>query len=223
MIKEYLKKTILFDLYSAYKLHRFKINWSKRNCDNFTTVNNIFDANIVDVGKATYGELNIISFTSKGKLHIGSFVSIAQEVTFILDAEHYINHISTYPYKVKYLGIEKEEAFGKGDIYIEDDVWIGYRSIIMSGVHIGKGAVIAAGSVVVKNVPAYAVVGGVPAKIIKFRFNAGICDSLMQVDFNRFDRDFVKSNLELFYTPIDKSEDVEVFNKLIKANTSLPK
>ena len=131
MIKKILKSKILFDLYNAYKLHRFQIDWRKHNGENDTTANNIFDPNIVDVGRASYGELNIISFASKSHLHIGSFVSIAQEVAFILDAEYYTSHISTYPYKVKYLGVEKEEAFSKGDIFIDDDVWIGYRSTIM--------------------------------------------------------------------------------------------
>lgn len=147
-------------MYKIYKLHRFQINWKKNNPENTTTVNNIFDTKLVEVGNASYGELNIVSFGSKGKLHIGKFVSIAQEVAFILDAEHYTNHLSTYPYKVKYLGIEKEESFGKGDIIVGDDVWIGYRSIIMSGVHIGQGVVVAAGSVVTKDVPPYAIVGG---------------------------------------------------------------
>lgn len=93
---------------------------------------------MVEVGKASYGDLNIISFANNAKLIIGTFVSIAQEVSFILDAEHYTNHLSTYPFKVKYLGIEKQEAFSKGNIVVEDDVWIGYRSTIMSGVHIER-------------------------------------------------------------------------------------
>lgn len=216
MIKDYLKKTFLFDLYNIYKLHRFKVAWSKRNSNNTTTVNNIFDVDQVEVGRASYGELNIISFSRKGKLHIGSFVSIAQEVAFILDAEHYTNHISTYPFKVKYLGVEKEESFGKGDIYVDDDTWIGYRSIILSGVHIGKGAVIAAGSVVTKDVPAYAIVGGVPAKVLKYRFEEDICNSLMQVDFNQFDKEFVGTHLELLYKPVENREDIETFIEQLK-------
>lgn len=211
MIKEFLKKTFFFDLYNAYKLHKFKIDWLKHNTNNNTTVNNIFDIDLVDVGKATYGELNIISFAKKGKLHIGNFVSIAQEVTFILNGEHHINYISTYPFKVKYLEIEKEEAFGKGDIYVDDDVWIGYRATILSGVHIGKGAIIAAGSVVTKDVPPYAIVGGVPAKIFKYRFCKETCNSLMKVDFNKFDKKFVNDNLNYFYKPISNQKEIENF------------
>lgn len=65
----------------------------------------------------------------------------------------------------------KHEATSKGDIVVKDDVWIGYGSIILSGVHIGQGAVIAAGSVVSHDVPPYAIVGGVPARLIKYRFS----------------------------------------------------
>lgn len=217
MIKNFLKKTFAFKFYQAYKLHRFQNAWRTCNAENFTTANNIFDISIVDVGKASYGELNIVSFASKGKLHIGNFVSIAQEVAFILDAEHHIDHISTYPFKVKYLGTEKEESFGKGDIFVEDDVWIGYRSIIMSGVRIGKGAVVAAGSVVTKDVPAYSVVGGVPAKVIKYRFSEEIQNLLMQVDYARLDEKVVNKHLGLLYTPLDKDETVEELRTLLNS------
>lgn len=202
MIKKILKSTVLFDLYNACKLHRFQIDWRKHNGENDTTANNIFDPNIIDVGRASYGELNIISFASKSHLHIGSFVSIAQEVAFILDAEHYTSHISTYPYKVKYLGVEKEEAFSKGDIFIDDDVWIGYRSTIMSGIHVGRGAVIAAGSVVTKDVPPYAIVGGVPAKVIKYRFEPEVIKELLKVDYSKLKKEDIETHLSQLYEPL---------------------
>ena len=125
---------------------------------------------MVEVGKASYGDLNIISFANNAKLIIGTFVSIAQEVSFILDAEHYTNHLSTYPFKVKYLGIEKQEAFSKGNIVVEDDVWIGYGAIIMSGVTIANGCIIAAGSIVTKDTEPYSIYAGNPAKKVKDRF-----------------------------------------------------
>ena len=117
------------------------------------------------MGKATYGELNVVQFANSHCLKIGDFVSIAQEVVFLLDSEHYTKHLSTFPFKVKYLGVEKEEAFGKGDIIVDDDVWLGFRSTIMSGVHIGQGAIVAAGSLVTKDVPPYAIVGGYRHKL----------------------------------------------------------
>lgn len=213
MIKKIIKKLFIYDLYRLYKLHKFQVSWRKNNSENYTTANNIFDPNLVEIGKATYGELNIVTFGDTCKLHIGSFVSIAQNVTFLLDAEHYVNHISTYPYKVKYLGIEKSEAFGKGNIYIDDDVWIGYRSTIMSGIHVGRGAVIAAGSVVTKDVPPYAIVGGVPAKVIKYRFDNETREFASRVDYDKFDKEFVRENLDLLYKEVDGN--LQQFRKLV--------
>lgn len=115
-----------------------------------------------------------MSFSSLSKLYNGNFVSIAQNVIFMLNSEHYTNHISTYPFKVKYILAENEEAISKGDNIIEDDVWIGYGVIIMSGIKIGKGTIIGAGSFVTKDVPPYSIVVGVPAKILKYRFNEHI-------------------------------------------------
>lgn len=108
-----IKNTFLFKGYLAFKLHRFQIKWKKKNKDNYTVPQNIFEAELVEVGKASYGDLNIISFANNAKLIIGTFVSIAQEVSFILDAEHYTNHLSTYPFKVKYLGIENKKHLVK--------------------------------------------------------------------------------------------------------------
>ena len=101
----------------------------------------------------------------------------------MLDVQHYMNHISTYPFKVKVLNSCSIEAYGKGDIIIDDDVWIGYGSIIMPGVHIGKGAVIASGSIVTKSVPPYTIVGGVPAAYIRNRFDKEIIQTLLKFDF----------------------------------------
>ena len=87
---------------------------------------------------------------------------------FILDGDHYTNHVSSYPFKSKmHLGDGGFDANPKGDIIVGDDVWIGYRSTILSGVEIGKGAIIAAGSVVTKDVPAGELWMGSPAKFYK--------------------------------------------------------
>ena len=120
----------------------------------------------VSVGRYTYGGIRVINYNKKEYLKIGSFCSIAQEVTFILNADHRVDTLSTFPFKVKVLG-ENLEGFSKGDIIVDDDVWIGYRATVMSGVHIGQGAVVAAGAVVTKDVPENTIVGGIPTKVIK--------------------------------------------------------
>lgn len=210
-ILKYLKKILRYfiseEMEYAYNLTEFKLKWRK-NKHNKTVPRNIFNADIVSVGKFSYGGLYILSFGNKNKLHIGNFVSIADNVTFILQLEHYTNHISTFPFKVKCLDSKESEAFAKGDIIVDDDVWIGYGATILSGVHIGQGAVIAAGAVVVKDVPPYAIVGGVPAKIIKYRFDEKIIEKLIKIDFSKLTEENVREHINELYQNVDENTDL---------------
>lgn len=166
----------------------------------------------MSVGKASYGDLNVIQFANLHRLVIGNYVSIAQEVVFILDAEHYMNHLSTYPFKVKYIAGEKEEAFGKGDIVVDDDVWIGYRSTnynVRSSYR--TRSCDCSRGLVTKDVPSYAIVGGVPARIIKYRFSEDVCKTLLNVDFSKFNKEIVNENIEILYKEITSKEDADQF------------
>lgn len=158
--------------------------------------------NQIFIGKYTYGNINALIFDSKTKLIIGSFCSIAPNVTFIPSADHYLNHISTYPFKSKIID-GSLEGISKGDIVIGDDVWLGYESTILSGVHIGQGAIIAAGSVVTKDVPPYAIVGGVPAKVIKFRFESNMIEKLLKIDYSKLSEKMIKENIDSLYMDLD--------------------
>jgi len=118
---------------------------------------------------------------------IGSFCSIANDVVIGLGA-HPTSHFSTSPIfyrtknplKVKL--IDEDVGFVEYQkIDIGNDVWIGARAMIMDGVKIGDGAIIAAGAVVTKNVPAYAIVGGIPAKIIRYRLDSKKIDQLLKL------------------------------------------
>jgi len=136
-------------------------------------------------------------------LKIGYYCSISLNVKFILSSEHPMNHISTYPFKTFILNDGKNyDAFGKGDIVLEDDVWIGESAIILSNVHIGQGAVIATGSVVTKDVPPYAVVAGVPAKIIKYRFSDNIIKKLLNINFANLDFADINRNIDEWYSEV---------------------
>ena len=142
-------------------------------------------------------------------LKIGNFCSIANGVTFVLSSEHNINLISTYPFKVLYTKVAESEALSKGDIVVDDDVWIGYGATVLSGVHIGQGAVIAAGAIVTKDVEPYQIVAGVPAKPIKYRFDKELINELLKVDFSALDRETVEKNVNTLYSPLEKKEQLD--------------
>ena len=194
-----LDNTLLKIIYKQVKLNVFRRKWQKMYP--YTIPMNEFNISKVSVGNFTYGELKVISFNNNYKLEIGNYVSIAQNVTFLLDVEHNTSTISTYPFKAKVL-CEGDEAKGKGDIIIDDDVWIGYGATILSGVHIGQGAVIAAGTLVTKDVEPYSIVGGVPAKMIKHRFSADVIDFMKTLDYSKLDKNIIKENKNLLYKDV---------------------
>ena len=185
--------------------------WGKRNPHNETVPMNDFDISAVSVGRYTYGGIRVYNFNNKNKLKIGSFCSIADDVMFILDADHPVNLLSTYPFKVKCLKTDQFEAVSKGDIIVDDDVWIGYGATILSGVHIGQGAVIAAGAVVTADVEPYSIVGGVPAKVIKYRFEQDVIDYLMKLNYGALTEQMIREHMDELYTQIEdlRLEDIK--------------
>ena len=120
------------------------------------------------------------------KLIIGKFCSIACGAKFLFNgSNHTLKSLSTYPFPIFYEewshGIWADKSWdNKGDIKIGNDVWIGYDAIIMAGVTIGDGAIIATRAVVTKDVPPYTIVGGVPAKIIRKRFSDEVIEELLK-------------------------------------------
>mgnify|MGYP004525761531 CR=1 FL=1 len=187
----------------SFGLMKFKKNWRKRNVHNLTVAKNIFPIDKVDVGRYTYGPLNILTFGNpKEHLKIGSFCSIGPDVKFLLGGEHPYRGVSTFPFKVKVCGFEYE-AKTKGPIVIEDDVWIGANSIVLSGVHIGQGAIIVAGSVVAKDVPPYAIFTG--NKVIRYRFPENVTEKLLNFDYSKLEDTDIKENIDLLYEDLGES------------------
>ena len=174
---------------------------------------NMFRLEDVTVGKFSYGGINALFYGKGSHLYIGSCCSIALGVVFIPSADHSINTLSSFPFKGKVLGQELTEAASKGDIVVGDDVWIGQNAIILSGVKIGQGAVVAAGAVVSADVPPYAIVGGVPAKVIRYRFSQSTIDYLLTLDYEQLSEDMIREHIDDLYTPIGDLDDAKIKEK----------
>jgi acetyltransferase-like isoleucine patch superfamily enzyme len=173
-------------------------------------------------GKYSYGNPTIIFESSDTKLHVGNFCSIAENVKIFLGGNHRIDWITTYPFG--HINKNTFNSFNgvghpstKGDVFIGNDVWIGYNVTIMSGIKIGDGAVIAANSHVVKDVEPYALVGGNPAKHIKYRFTKEQIDKLLNIKWwywgdkkiNKFVPLLCNDNIDDFIQTVeDKDNDI---------------
>ena len=135
------------------------------------------------------------------KIKIGKYCSIAHNCTFIL-SQHDITRLSTSIAPTMLFDHKQgrnNSSFSRGDIIIENDVWIGANVTILDNITIHNGAVIAAGSVVTKDVPAYSVVGGNPAKVIKYRFKENQIADLLRIKW--WD---MKDNIDIFTKDIDE-------------------
>lgn len=165
----------------SYKLRNsishFRAHWSsyankKSSFQGYTNIGKRCQIIDSSLGRFTY----VTADTKIIRSSIGSFCSIGQECLIGGLASHPLNWISTHPAfyssrkQANFSFVTSDELIEQGRVNIGHDVWIGARAIIIDGCNIGNGAVIAAGAVVVKDVPPYAIVGGVPAKVIKFRF-----------------------------------------------------
>ncbi|WP_425519812.1 Vat family streptogramin A O-acetyltransferase [Tissierella simiarum] len=141
------------------------------------------------------------------KLIIGKFCAIAKGIEFVMNgANHRMKSVTTYPFNIMGNGWEKttptlEELPLKGDTVVVNDVWIGQNVTVMPGVHIGDGSIIAANSVITKDVPPYHIAGGNPCKIIKKRFNDELIDYLLKLKWWDWPEEKIFKNLEVLCSP----------------------
>ena len=185
-------------MFYKIKLKIFQKKFRRQNMQNDLSIKDFCDVNKIIAGKKSYGTISLQdSSDSNTKLYIGNYCSIADNVEFLLGGEHNTDTISTYPFKVQNFGFDRE-AKSKGDIIIKDDVWIGKNAIIFSGITIGQGAVIAAGAIVTKDVEPYSIVGGVPAKIIRYRFDRDIITKLVEIQWWNWSDEMIQSNISLY-------------------------
>jgi virginiamycin A acetyltransferase len=197
-----------------YKNKKNKWLWRKRNIHNYTTIAFVEDISKIKVGIGTYGILNVYTYSDQEEfLDIGNYVSIASGVTFILGGNHQIDTFSSYPIQSYFIGpFHPMDSQTKGTIVIEDEVWIGANATILSGVTVGMGAIIAAGSLVVNNVPAFAIVAGNPAKIIKWRISEELIPLRKSIKLSEIALQKVKDNIDLFYKPLDKDTLLKILD-----------
>jgi acetyltransferase-like isoleucine patch superfamily enzyme len=182
-------------------LHRLK-NWS--NPHNLTRLHlkQLVAKYGFTVGDYTYGRPKVRFPESGAKLTIGKYGSIADDVQILLGGNHRLDFVTTYPFGAM-TGIWPEAAgntdfsVSKGDVTIGHDVWLGSGCFILSGVTIGHGAVVAARAVVTKDVPAYAVVGGNPARVMRYRFDEMTIARLLASQWWDLPRDQIQNLIPL--------------------------
>ena len=161
----------------------------------------------VTIGKHTYGvgRATIPILTAGTRIDVGKYCSVAKGVVFVV-GRHFVENISTYPFRAFLVagGKPDDENPPVESIVVGNDVWIGARALIVANVTIGHGAVVAAGSVVVKDVPPYAVVGGAPARVIRMRFGPERIQELLEIAWWDWPDERILSNLDLFYGDPDQ-------------------
>jgi acetyltransferase-like isoleucine patch superfamily enzyme len=157
------------------------------------------------VGAHTYGVCTVhVGQGERARAHFGSYCSIAVGVELLLGGNHRADWVSTYPFRVLWNlpgALSDGHPRPEPDIEIGSDVWIGTKAMVMPGVKIGHGAVIAARALVTRDVRPYAIVGGVPAREIRRRFSDEQIEGLLALRWWEWPEERVRASLDLLSSP----------------------
>lgn len=161
--------------------------------------------------------VNIISWSDDYHVHLGKYNSIGRDCNFFLHANHRVDWVTTSSQlwgpvtpEIADMHMKMGHPTSKGDIVIENDVWVGAKSTVMSGVKISNGAVVGSNSVVTKDVPPFAIVVGNPAKIVRYRFTDDQIESLLKIAWWDWNEDKIRDKAIMLW-----SADI---NKFIEDN-----
>lgn len=219
--KNALAKTCFFEnlsdyrddgyFYEAITNHMVPL-WRFNNPLNQTVLRSISSARLlsrVKVGRASRGNLNVLGpSTGEAQLNIGRFVTIGENVNFIVgEIPPSGNAMTTY--------WPDSASSGTGSITVNDDVWIGSNSSLLSGVTVGQGAIIAAGSVVIEDVPPYSRVGGNPARVIDYRFPPEVIEKLCAYQFSTLVEDVIAKVGPALLSPLN-ADNIDAFLHLLE-------
>jgi chloramphenicol O-acetyltransferase type B len=163
------------------------------------------DSGRVTIGRHTHGSFVVNAGRGdRGRVHIGAYCSIAKGVEFTVGGNHRADWVSIYPFRVMW-GLPDAWVDGhprpEQDIFVGSDVWIGADALILPGVRIGDGALVAARAVVANEVRPYAIVGGVPAREIRRRFSDEQIDALLALRWWDWDEERVRAHVDLLCAP----------------------
>jgi acetyltransferase-like isoleucine patch superfamily enzyme len=176
----------------------------------FSFTKDVLVDELYSIGDYTYGKPTVLEWGEGARLKIGKYCSIAENVTILLGGNHKTDWITTYPFPALYVQFPEANHISgypstKGDVEIGNDVWIGFSSMILSGVKVADGAVVAAGSVVTRNIGPYEIWGGNPARLIKKRFSDDVIEKLLLEKWWDWPIEKVRDRMEyLCASPVNK-------------------
>jgi virginiamycin A acetyltransferase len=155
-------------------------------------------------------------FVLHGEMKVGNYCAFGEYIRVVTSNHNYGLPVMQTKFYRRNLRVKYPSGGKSLPVTIGSDVWIGDNVIILAGVKIGDGACVGAGAVVTKDVPAYSIVAGVPARVLKFRFKEEIIDFLVQLEWWNWSLDKIKNNTEFFCTDLSTYSGVQDIKSILK-------